>query len=209
MDGGRTGTPRDATAGNDDVLHRLRAETAGEHAAVERNLDLLDAGLTRERLAAVLDRMHSFWLAAETALDRWAAASPGDADAVEWSRRRRATLFATDLANLGTAASGGTPTLPPVDDTDRALGLLYVLEGSTLGGTFIDRHLASLPQLRDVRVHAFSPYGDRTGQMWAAFRRVTRARVAAGGSADDVVESARATFGALSAWCTPVPSSRS
>ena len=38
--------------------------------------------------------MHGFWRAAEHGLDRWAAAFPGDADAVSWPRRRRAGLFA-------------------------------------------------------------------------------------------------------------------
>jgi heme oxygenase len=201
MAAGGTGTLREAPGGNAGVLRRLRAETADEHADVERSLDLLDPELTRPRLAVILDRMHAFWTAAEAGLDRWASDSPGDADAVEWPRRRRTALFATDLRNLGAPASAGLPTLRPVDDTDRALGLLYVLEGSTLGGAFIDRHLASLPQFRDVSVRAFSPYGDETGAMWAAFRRVTRARVAAGGDADAVVESARDTFGALAAWC--------
>jgi heme oxygenase len=91
-----------------------------------------------------------------------------------------------------------------VADTDHALGRLYVLEGSTLGGTFIDRHLASLPQLSGVRIRAFSPYGSETGAMWAAFRRVVRERVAAGGDADAMIGSARETFRALAAWCHPV-----
>ncbi|WP_324276545.1 hypothetical protein [Blastococcus brunescens] len=37
--------------------------------------------------------------------------------------------------------------------------------------------------------------------MWAAFRRATRDRVDAGGDADKMVESARATFRALGDWC--------
>ena len=188
----------------DDVLRRLRLGTAEEHEQVERTLDLLDPALDRARLAAVLDRMHGFWVAAEAGLDRWAAGSAPDADAVDWPRRRRAGLFAADLRALGSAPTAGTPQLPPLVGTDQALGRLYVLEGSTLGGVFIDRHLASLPALADVRVAAFSPYGADTGAMWAAFRRVTRERVHAGGDATAMVESARATFGALATWCRPV-----
>ena len=79
-----------------------------------------------------------------------------------------------------------------------------MLEGSTLGGMFIDRHLAGLPQFAGVRLRAFSPYGAETGAMWHAFRRTTRDRVAAGGDADTMVASARDTFAALAAWCRPV-----
>ena len=125
---------------------------------------------------------------------------------VAWSRRRRAHLFAEDLRALGAEPdTGARPELPAVEDTDQALGRLYVLEGSTLGGTFIARHLATLPTLGpDVRLGAFSPYGAETGAMWHAYRRVTRERVAAGGDAGRVVAAARATFTALAAWCTPV-----
>jgi len=190
--------------GRDDVLLRLRTGTADEHEDVERTLDLLAPALDRDRLADVLRRMHGFWVAAEAGLDRWAASRPADASAVNWSRRRRATLFTADLQALGATPAADGPPLPPVTDTDRALGRLYVLEGSTLGGTFIDRHLASLPSLAGVRIRAFSPYGADTGAMWAAFRRATRERVAGGGDADAMVDAARETFRELATWCRPV-----
>jgi heme oxygenase (biliverdin-IX-beta and delta-forming) len=189
-----------------DVLRRLRSETAGEHARVEQTLDLLSPELTRDRLVDVLSRMHGFWAAAESGLDAWADAHPADADRVDWASRRRTALFAADLAALGAPDApdepADRPELPEVPDTDAALGRLYVLEGSSLGGVFIDRHLARLPQLADAgRLSSFSPYGERTGAMWHAFRSVTRQRVAAGGDADRVVGAARETFGALARWC--------
>ena len=188
----------------DDVLHRLRAGTAAEHQALESTLDLLDPGLDRSRLTDVLVRMHGFWRAAEAGLDDWAARSPADADAVTWPRRRRAALAAGDLGTLGAAPGDGTPELPLLTGTDEAMGRLYVLEGSTLGGVFIDRHLAGLPALADVRLRAFSPYGPDTGAMWHAFRGAVRARVADGGDAERIVASARTTFSALAQWCRPV-----
>ncbi|MFW3171466.1 biliverdin-producing heme oxygenase [Geodermatophilus sp. CPCC 206100] len=196
--------PRDA--GRADVLTVLRSATAGTHEQVETALALMDPDLHRDRLVAVLTRLHAFWRSAEAGLDDWARREPADAQAVGWSRRRRAHLFARDLEALdaGTPAGIG-PDLPPVEDTDQALGRLYVLEGSTLGGTFISRHLATLPTLGPgVRVGAFSPYGGETGAMWHAYRRVTREHVAAGGDAGRVVDAARATFAALAEWCAPV-----
>jgi heme oxygenase (biliverdin-IX-beta and delta-forming) len=187
----------------DDVLRMLRAGTAAEHATVEQALDLLDPRLDRPRLVDVLGLLHGFWRAAEAGLDAWATAFPGDAEAVDWSRRRRASLFAADLAALGAPTPAARPALPRLRGTDEALGRLYVLEGATMGGTFIDRHLAGLPGPAGVRLRAFSPYGERTGAMWHAFRRVTRERVSAGGDATAVVASARDTFRALADWCAP------
>jgi len=189
--------------GDANVLRMLRSETAAEHEAVERVLGLLDPDLDPDRLVEVLSLLHGFWLAAEAGLDAWAAAFPSDADAVDWSRRRRAPLFAADLAALGAAAPADQPELPPLPGTDEALGRLYVLEGATMGGTFIDRHLAALPGLAGVRLRAFSPYGSETGAMWHDFRRVTRDRVAHGGDAAAVVASARDTFRVLAEWCAP------
>jgi heme oxygenase len=204
-DAGRGATADgDRVADDCDVLRRLRTETAPEHEAVEQSLDLLDAGLTAPRLAAVLARMHGFWLAAEAGLDSWAAAHPAAADGVRWADRRRAHLFARDLAALGAVPAGPvpTPSLTPVADTDAALGRLYVLEGSTLGGVFIDRHLATLPQLAGAGpLRAFSPYSERTGAMWHGFRTATRDHVAGGGDAGRVVAAARETFTALARWC--------
>lgn len=212
-DAGHVGPPARGDAGDDggrvddgDVLRRLRTETAPEHQAVEDTLDLLDAELTRDRLVGALTRMHGFWLAAEAGLDRWAAAHPADAAEVDWAARRRAALFAADLAALGAPPAAETPELPAVADTDEALGRLYVLEGSSLGGVFIDRHLATLPQLAGAgRLSCFSPYGERTGAMWHAFRTVTRERVARGGDADRLVAAARETFGTLARWCGATP----
>lgn len=182
----------------------LRTGTAAEHEAVERSLDLLDPSLDRIRLATVLGRLHGFWLAAEEGLEAWAGAHARDAEAVAWPRRRRASLFAADLRELGVAAARARPELPELVDTARALGRMYVLEGSTLGGAFIDRHLGTLPGLAGVRLHAFTPYGAETGAMWHAYRRAVRAHVAAGGNAEAVVGSARLTFRALASWCRPV-----
>ncbi len=188
---------------DEDVLRLLRTGTAAEHEDVERILDLLDPALGRPRLTQVLDLMHGFWRAAEDGLDRWAVQCPDDAAQLQWSRRRRTSLFADDLRRLGAEPSDRAPELPAVAGTDEALGRMYVLEGSTLGGVFIDRHLAGLPGLADIPIRAFSPYGGETGAMWAAFRRATRAWVAEGGDAATVLGSARTTFAGLAGWCRP------
>jgi len=204
MGAGVEASPRHAEGA--DVLAELRAATAVEHEQVESTLGLMDPHLGRDRLVEVLARLHAFWTAAEAGLDAWARRSPTDAGAVDWSRRRRAHLFAEDLGALGAEPDAGVqPALPAVEDTDQALGRLYVLEGATLGGTFISRHLATLPTLGpDVRLGAFSPYGAETGAMWHTFRRVTRDRVAAGGDAGRVVDAARSTVAVLADWCAPV-----
>jgi heme oxygenase len=189
-----------------DVLRLLRTGTAAEHDAVERALDLLAPTLDRARLVDVLALLHGFWESAEAGLDEWAARHPADAADVGWPRRRRAGLFAADLAALGSPGGAAPASLPTVPGTDEALGRLYVLEGSTLGGVVIDRHLGTLPRLAGVRLRAFSPYGAETGAMWHAFRRAIRRHVAGGGDPGRIVGAARETFGALADRCALSPS---
>ena len=187
----------------EDVLRRLRTATAADHARVESALDLMDPGLDRPRLAEAMVVLHGFWVAAEEGLARWADGYADDAARVDWPQRRRAHLYEADLRELGVPAASDRPALPAVRNTDEALGRMYVLEGATLGGTFIDRHLAGLPALSGVGLSAFSPYGERTGAMWRAFRRTTREHVAGLGDADRVVDAASRTFAALVAWVDP------
>lgn len=193
---------------SDDVLLRLRTATAADHQRVEATLTLMDPALDRGRLARALGALHGFWAAAEEGLARWAARHPADAARLDWPRRRRSHLYEADLRALAAAPSPGRPVLADVPDTDAALGRMYVLEGATLGGTFIDRHLATLPALAGVRLRAFTPYGPRTGAMWHAYRSATRAHTAGAGDADRVVGAACDTFATLADWVSADPRER-
>ena len=183
-----------------DVLSRLRTATAQDHRRVEAALALLDPALDRDRLTRALTALHAFWAAAEDGLARWADRHPADAARIEWVQRRRAHLYEADLQALGATSATERPALREVGDTDEALGRLYVLEGATLGGTVIDRHLSTLPALSGVRLRAFTPYGERTGAMWHAYRTATRTHAATAGDADRVVGAARDTFATLARW---------
>jgi heme oxygenase len=186
-----------------DVLHRLRTATSADHGRVEAALALMDPALDRDRLARAVSALHGFWAAVEEGLGRWAERHPEDAVRLDWPRRRRAHLYEADLRALGAPVDRARPALAAVHDTDEALGRMYVLEGATLGGALIDRHLAALPALSGVRLRAFHPYGERTGAMWHAYRRGARAHVAGIGDADRVVHAACDTFAALADWVRP------
>ena len=188
-----------------DVLHRLRTATAEDHERVEAALDLVSPALSLARLTRAMTALHGFWAAAEEGLAGWAASNPSDAARLDWPRRRLADLYAADLQALGAPVDAARPVLPDVRDTDEALGRMYVLEGATLGGRFIDRHLATLPALAGVPLRAFSPYREETGAKWRAYRGAARAHTAGGGDADRVVRAACATFAALARWVSGPP----
>ena len=85
---------------------------------------------------------------------------------------------------------------------EAAWGTLYVLEGSTLGGQLIARHLAETLGLGPTSgAGGLVPHGADTGGLWRDFKRLLD-EVAAQGRIDPdaVVSAARFAFATLDRW---------
>jgi heme oxygenase len=63
-------------------------------------------------------------------------------------------------------------SVPEIRSFHEALGAMYVLEGSTLGGTFISRMIVhQLSITPDSGFSFLQGYGDETNSMWQSFLR--------------------------------------
>lgn len=159
------------------LLPRLRSETAAAHARLEAALPLGDASLTREAYVALLVRFRRLYAGAEAAVEPWAPTLAGVGVAL--AERRKTPLIDHDLATLGTTIgptlgglppSGGDAPAFPVPTAGHAFGVLYVLEGSTLGGQVVLRGLERTLDITAARGGAFfASYGARVGPMWRQF----------------------------------------
>ena len=122
-------------------LSLLRARTKSSHAAIE-TVPILSRLMARDiRVAeytAVLDAMHGFHLAFEAEIAALVADLPQAAAMLEQSRL---PALRSDLAWFGLAPSPAAPPAPGFATRAEALGALYVIEGSLLGGRVIARHL--------------------------------------------------------------------
>ena len=182
-------------------LHaHLREATAPAHAELEAALALLEPPASRKHLANVLRRFHGFHRRWEPALaDR--LGDPGFT-----GPRQRLHLLADDLRRLGVTAAE-VDALPVCPDAaalcgslEGALGSLYVLEGSTLGGRVVARRLEGTEGWPIGGLRYFDPHGEHAGARW----RETLARIeTAGADAARVVEAAGHTFSRLRAWLAP------
>ncbi len=179
------------------ILDRLRDETRDLHERVEHRLPLLDADLTLERYRATLLALHAL----HAPLERRLAAVPGlDRGGLDLAGRRRAGRLAADLRTLGTPPSlldAESPHVPDVADVPLALGALYVLEGSTLGGQLLARHVTRvLPVTPGDGCTFLASHGTPVGAAWRRFRRALRARADRSDRAfaDRIVDGARRTF---------------
>ena len=177
----------------------LRAETAAAHAELEAALDLVGRVSDRQRFLQVLERFLGFHLTWEHAIGQYPALRAFQ------EPRSRLPHLRRDLAALGrtNAEQAALPLCAPaaalVDSHAAAVGSIYVLEGSTLGGQVIGRALADAGWAPRGGLTYFTPYKARTGEMWRAFGAWSEANVAVH-ERDLAVAGANRTFAVLQNW---------
>lgn len=192
-----------ARGGTGGLRHRLRTETAGLHDAVERAVDLPRSVGSRADYVALLTRLHGFHTVAEVQLARPAWRRSWSDLGIELGRHERSPLLAEDLRRLGAPVVGPSPgagrLLPdrggPLKGPARfgeALGCLYVLEGSSLGGRVLGP--AVRQTLGAVPTAFFDSDGRQHPSPWRSLQEGLRRFEAARGDTDDVLAGARATF---------------
>lgn len=132
-----------ACAGEATVRERLRAATAEAHRRLDRHA-LLVAVLDGEGGLAPYHRMLQAYASLHARIDAVIAASahllPPE---VDWQARLKSDWLRRDLACFGLAPlpDADMPPLPESDGTAGLVGLLYPVEGSTLGGRMIGTRL--------------------------------------------------------------------
>jgi heme oxygenase (biliverdin-IX-beta and delta-forming) len=180
-------------------LARLRAETRDLHEATERHLAPGGRRWTLPAYRRLLICLHPMYAAVETRLEsfsEWATLSP----MIELRPLRRAEILAGDLRLLGVDAPHDlAERVAPLDlpSFDQALGALYVLEGSRLGGRILAREVAASigPAVEDA-VRFLRSDGVAVGPVWMALRASLGcyADGAGPGARAAIVEGARETF---------------
>ncbi len=187
------------------ILARLKERTQPHHDRVEAHLGLMDPGLTRDGYRVLLARFRGFHLPVERRLDALAA---WDALGLDAEERRKTPWIDADLRALGMddralARLPACSALPALETVEHALGCLYVLEGATLGGAFISRHLARTLGVGPASGGAFfASYGERRGPLWKRFGRALETYAERRGGEEEILAGACDTFIRLDHWLT-------
>ena len=178
-------------------IQRLRRETEADHRAVEGALPLMHPELDTVQYIRCLRNLYGLVAGWE---GRAFEIAP------EWIRpmlaeRQRKRLLELDLAWFGASPKGDRhPALPPMNDLPSLLGTMYVMEGSTLGGQLIARHVEKTLHLTEGQGDAFfRGHGDRTGPMWQEFCGMLNMQVS-DDRTDTVVMAAKAMFSTFGDW---------
>lgn len=186
------------TAARAPVLNALRAATAATHESLETALAIERIDLAGYR--SLLERFLGFYEPLESQMPCYA--QHGWLDGVD--RRKLPSLLA-DLRALGYSPQeiDALPRceLPAAGSPAAQLGRMYVIEGSTLGGAHIARHV--LPRLginANTGGAFFQSYGPDVGRNWRAYLNVLEQRVVSAADRDDAVRGACETFSLLQRW---------
>jgi heme oxygenase len=121
------------------------------------------------------------------------------------SLRERRFMLASDLALLGEPLPCERAVLPSIVDIDCLLGAMYVMEGSTLGGQLIARHVEKVLGFKSGCGDAyFLGHGDQTGRMWKEFCSVLETRVSEDRT-ESLILGTKAMFATFGAWMRGIP----
>ncbi len=178
------------------ILVQLKTRTAHQHQATEATVNLMRDDYTLDDYKKLLIKFYSFYKPFEAKMSESLTAN-----SVEFNHNERLNTpkLTADLKNLGMSDTDISniqlcDNLPNLDSKERIFGSLYVIEGSTLGGQVISRHLKGKFDIDQTTGAAFfTGYGQETGKMWNGYRE-TVTNFAETANHDEIVAGANETF---------------
>lgn len=175
-----------------DFLDRLREKTSGIHKEIEHR-SLFSKIVTQEITAAeyknLLKMLYSFVSLHENCIQK--------IDASLLMSRNKSALLQADLMELGCTIKENSTIQNEsiIHDREHALGYLYVIEGSTLGGQVLTRYLKDNKQLpTNIPTHYLNPYGELTRAKWMEFLNLLLDNASTASQKNKIIESAYQTF---------------
>lgn len=186
-------TEREPGGDEGDLRMILRRATAEAHARLDAGWDIHDLA-QRPAYTAFLSSMAAALVPLEARLEADAVA----ARLPDWPVRRRSAALLADLAGLSVRPAHAAPTGPDGSGPGEIAGILYVLEGSRLGGQLILRRVLASPDavVRDnVR---FLRHGEGM-RLWPSFAAWLAADAGARADIDGAIAGAHRAFAAFEA----------
>lgn len=182
------------------LTDRLKKETQPSHIELEKiTIPLIKNANTTQAYGQLLQLFYGYFKPLEDRIDSYFNSNI----IPDYNERRKAFVILDDLHHIGLHEVKLTVSdnLPSVKNMSQALGALYVLEGSTLGGTIISKMIVKNLQLESFDgVKFFSGYGKETIAKWEAFKHYTNTYTASKQEEDIVISSATETFNKFKSW---------
>lgn len=173
---------------------RLKEETKEAHLTVEKRLVVRIKAINSESDYSKLLRYFYIFFGGLEILVNNISNIPFLPD---YHLRRKSVALANDLRALQSPLPevAEQSALPYIKNDLEAAGVIYVMEGSTLGGIHIAEMLRKRSVLNDVNAFAFfDGYGSRTVAMWQSFQKAINCMARSREEELAVINSANNTF---------------
>lgn len=187
----------------DVFTHDLRTQTTPCHKALEQNkysVALMAHETSLNDYSTYLKKLYGFVKPYEQQVLSKVGALVPDVEG-----RRKAHLLESDLKALGLSEADINALLvynyPAPANEAEALGAMYVLEGSTLGGNIIYKRLNHLIGIeKETNGKYFTAYGDMSGMKWKGFMEAFGEYAVSHNAEQEIINTAIATFTNMDKW---------
>jgi heme oxygenase (biliverdin-IX-beta and delta-forming) len=171
------------------AIDRVREATHAIHRDLDETLHIVDRLSAMDQRVGLLAGYRFLYRKIEAKAACFLCGVAG----LDFLARPRSALVTEGIRALGHPVSLDRPVSLRILTRAQALGALYVLEGSSLGGRTILKEL----KRRDVSLVGLDfldPYGNRTGQRWKSFLTIFEREITSGEENADAVKGALDTF---------------
>ena len=188
----------------DVFIKSLRQETAESHQKLEENRlskAILEPTVTLSDYQAYLSRLYGVIVSCENQVFPVLNHIFPDLDERYKSRFILSDLKATGFSDTQIDSlpvhTFGFLSVP------EALGVMYVMEGSTLGGRILYKHIHEILGLNEENgARFFWGYGAQTGFLWKSFISVFAQFATESDTSPEIIGSAKETFTLIDNWLT-------
>jgi heme oxygenase len=151
-----------------DLFDMLKAETKEAHRQTEKAMMTRMRGIKNlEDYQKFLKLLYEFYKPLEEQIEKHVDSS----HIPDLKLRRKASLLVSDISAPVTEEIDSPIAITSLS---KAIGSLYVLEGSTMGGVIIAQMLQKSLKQDQIPVSFFRAYGDKPADMWMKFKEHVR-----------------------------------
>lgn len=154
------------------ISELLKSETSRYHDLAEEQFQskkIFEGNFEKEDYEKLL--LANFRLYATLESMVFKVLTPEFGEKLELENRRKFNLLKKDLDSLNLKLPNYKHFEEAISKS-KAIGILYVMEGSTLGGNVMARHLKKNELLGDLDFNFMTIYGSELGEMWKKFKNV-------------------------------------
>lgn len=180
------------------ISAQLKEQTKQAHQSLEKVIiQQIKKIHSEEEYKNLLKLFYGFYQPMENHVDKFI----NNSNMPDYTERRKAENILHDIKEI----SGDTDLpicndIPVIDSTAKALGVMYVLEGSTLGGSIIARMLNKQAAIPYQQLSFFMSYNDNSMAMWKEFTDAINKYAEENNDSDQIIISAKTTFEKFEKW---------